>query len=319
MARPTLAYSACLGGSQVRFDGGHCRNSFLLDRLSQHADLLPLCPEVEVGLPSPRPALRLEDNGRGIELVPSKGGGEDLAPRMRELADRRVEALRAAGVHGMVVKRASPSCGLERVRVTRDGHRKKEGTGVFTARVLEHWPRLAVEEEGRLNDPLLRHQFLVRAFGAARLDELFDGRWRLGDLVAFHSREKYLLMAHRPTAYVALGRLVAGGKALDHAELEASYRHQFLDALSERAGRGRHVNVLEHMAGYFKDRAHDEARRNLLETVQRFAAGDCSLLEPLTLLRHMIRQYQLPYLQQQTYLEPYPAPLLRSSPPLAHR
>ena len=175
---------------------------------------------------------------------------------------------------------------------------------------MDRLTRLPVEEEGRLNDPVLRENFLERVFAYRRLKDLFRGRWTIGRLVAFHSAEKLLLMAHDPVAYRALGRLVADAKGRDRGELREAYEDGFCGALRKIATKRKHRNVLEHVAGYFKKVLSDDERRELHELIVDFHGGLVPLVVPVTLARHHVRRHGIEYLAGQTYLEPHPKELM---------
>lgn len=305
-----LAISACLLGQNVRFDGGHKRDPFLVEVLGKFVTFLPVCPELELGLGVPRPTIRLERRGEEVRLVDPKHGLDHTAA-MSRLARARVDALAAnPDLCGWVLKKDSPSCGLFRVKVwDPNGVPAKDGTGAFAAVLRERLPLLPAEEEGRLHDARLRENFYERVFAYRRLKDLFRGRWKLGDLVRFHTAEKLLLLAHDEPGYRALGRLVAGAKALPRAELAARYQEQFMRALETIATTRKHVNVLQHAAGFFKE-AEVPDRRELAERIEEYRRGLVPLIVPITLLRHLVRRHGTEYLAGQTYLEPHPKELL---------
>jgi len=305
-----VGISACLLGQNVRYDGGHKRDAFLTGALARFVTFVPVCPEVEVGMGVPRPSIRLERAGAELRLRDPKHD-VDHAAAMRRWAEARVAALERLDLSGFVLKKDSPSCGMERVKVhSGKGPGVKDGVGLFAETLLRRMPLLPVEEEGRLNDLALRESFVERVFAHRRLAALFRGRWTLGDVVRFHSAEKLLLLAHRPEAYRALGRLVAGAKRLPRAELARAYGEQYMAALRAPATRGRHANVLEHMAGYFKDRLGAAEKAELRETVADYRRGLVPLVVPLTLVRHHLRVHGAPYLDGQAYLEPHPKELM---------
>jgi len=306
-----IGVSACLVGEAVRYDGGHKRDAFLTDTLARFVRFVPVCPEVEVGLGIPRETLRLERDGRrGTRLVATKSGA-DHTSRMHRFAASRVAKLRDADLCGFVLKKDSPSCGLERVRrYDHNGVPAREGRGLFAAALVERLPLLPVEEEGRLRDPALRENFLERVFAYRRLRSAFRPRWTIGDLVRFHTAEKLLLLAHDPAGYRDLGRLVAGAKRTDRRDLRDRYATGFMQAMASKATKGRHANVLQHMAGYFRETLSAEDRRELEERVEEFRRGLIPLIVPITLFRHHVRREGVAYLAGQTYLEPHPKELM---------
>jgi uncharacterized protein YbgA (DUF1722 family)/uncharacterized protein YbbK (DUF523 family) len=305
-----VGISACLLGEQVRYDGGHKRDAFLTQTFGRFVEWVPVCPEVECGFGTPREAMRLVRVARGVRLLTVKTANDLTAP-MERFSRSRVSALAAEHLSGYVLKKDSPSCGLERVNVyDRHGAPVRSGRGLFAAALVEAFPHLPVEEEGRLADPRLRDNFVERVFAYGRLRGLFDGGWTVGDLVAFHTAHKLLLLAHAPEAYRRLGRLVAGARGVPRRDLERRYVDAFMRALAQLATARRHTNVLQHMAGYFKDRLDAASRRELAEAIADYRRGLVPLVVPLTLIRHHVRALDLSYLAGQAYLDPHPKELM---------
>jgi uncharacterized protein YbgA (DUF1722 family)/uncharacterized protein YbbK (DUF523 family) len=304
-----IGVSTCLLGEQVRFDGGHKRDPFLVETFGRYVEWVPVCPEVEAGFGVPRESMHLRRVDDQVRLVTTKTG-IDHTDTMRRYAARRVAALAAHDLCGYVLKKNSPSCGMERVKIYGRSGPVASGRGLFAAALLDAFPHLPVEEEGRLSDPRLRENFVERVFAYRRLRSLCSGRWSLGGLVAFHTAHKLQLMAHAPQRYAELGRLVAGAKARTRPVLQESYAEQFMSALEVMATPRRHVNVLQHILGYFSDQLDGGARRELVELIADYGRGLLPLVVPLTLVRHYVRQFGVAYLQAQTYLEPHPKELM---------
>ena len=305
-----LGVSSCLLGETVRYDGGHKRDPFLTDTLGPFVEWVAVCPEVEIGLGVPRPPIRLVGDPQTPRLVVEKTG-EDLTARMERWARGRIAALNALGLHGYVLKRGSPSCGLLRVRVYgEDGSPGRVGRGRFAAALTDALPLLPVEEEGRLTDAGLRESFIERVFGAARWQAFAASRPRAGDLVAFHAAHKFAILAHSPREYSELGRLVAGaGPRLGVGTLQ-TYATRFAQALAIRATRARHVNVLQHLAGFLKRQLTDDERAELGEMIAEYRRGLVPLVVPVMLLKHHVRRLSLAYLADQVYLSPHPKELM---------
>jgi uncharacterized protein YbgA (DUF1722 family)/uncharacterized protein YbbK (DUF523 family) len=281
-----------------------------VELLGPHVDWVAVCPEVEVGMPVPREAIRLVGLGARPRLLAERSQ-TDWTEAMEGWARAKVEQLAALDLSGFVVKKGSPSCGLERVRVhgLRGGAPRRDGTGAFTRVLVERLPLLPVEEEGRLHDPLLRESFVERVFAYTRWKALLAGGLDRGALVAFHTAHKLALLAHHPDAYRKLGRVVGGAKGRPVAALAEAYGALFMAALGRPATRGRHVNVLQHMVGYFKELPREE-RRELEEVVADYGRGHVPLVVPLTLLRSQVRRHGVDYLAGQTYLAPDPKELM---------
>ena len=305
-----LGVSSCLLGNAVRYDGGHKRERFLTDLLGRFVEWVPVCPELEAGMGVPRPALRLVRDGDVLRLVEIVSG-RDHTRCIQRLAAQRARALRGADLCGYVLKRGSPSCGMERVKVYGDtGIPKRDGQGLFAAALREAVPNLPTEEEGRLNDPRLRENFIERVFAYRRVRRLFRGRWTNGRVVAFHTAHELQLMAHAPAAYGELGRLVASLKRLPRAVVRKRYEAGFMAALARPASRGRNANVLQHAAGHLKEKLDSDSRAELADRIHEYRRGRVPLVVPVTLLRHHARLHEVDSLDGQVFLEPHPMELM---------
>ena len=298
-ARPRLGVSSCLLGEEVRFNGGHKRFRFLTDELAPFVDWVPYCPEIEIGLGTPREAIRLTAAGRLV----NRSGTADHTDAMAGLP-------LPSGLDGYVFKAKSPSCGIFAIpRYRPDGQPADHGgRGLYAERVLREFPLLAAVDEGRLNDAGLREAFVERVFAAARLRSLFGRRpWEPRDLVGFHARHKLQLLAHDPSRYAEAGRVVATAGSSPRAG--AAYREVFLAAMAERATRGRHANALQHAYSRV-GRELDRARRDdLVARIESYRRGEVPLSVPVALLAHYASGGELPWLAEQTYLAPFPAEL----------
>jgi uncharacterized protein YbgA (DUF1722 family)/uncharacterized protein YbbK (DUF523 family) len=306
-----IGISSCLLGDEVRFDGGHKRDAFLTGTLAPYVEWVRVCPEVEVGMGVPREPVRLVNVGGDTRMIATRSS-IDHTDNMRAYAARRTKELESLDLRGYVLKKDSPSCGMERVKVyDRGGNAPvRNGVGLYAAVLKSRFPALPIEEEGRLQDPVLRENFIERVFAYDRLRTLFDGRWTLKDLIAFHTAHKMALLAHSTTAYRELGRLVAEGKALPRGELRRRYEQLFMQTLARPATTARHTNVLMHMAGHLKKVADADGRRELAECIDEYRRGLVPLIVPLTLIRHHVRAHAVAYLAGQTYLEPHPRELM---------
>lgn len=310
-----IGVSSCLLGREVRYDGGHKRSSFIVDVLGPFVEFVPVCPEVELGLGTPRETLRLYRREGDIRLV--MANGEDHTEGMRRYSKRRADALAREDLSGYILKKDSPSCGMERVKVYVEPRRKdaaavpeKAGRGVFAEALLERFPHLPVEEEGRLQDPRLRENFIERVFAWRRLRTLFASRWSLGDLVRFHTAHKLVVLAHSPSAYRALGQLVARAKSMPRAALREQYEAGFMKALAAMATPGRQANVLHHMAGFLHDGLDVASRAELGTAIDDHRRGLVPLIVPITLVKHHVRRLGVEYLAGQVYLDPHPKELM---------
>ncbi|HSS49454.1 MAG TPA: DUF523 and DUF1722 domain-containing protein [Thermoanaerobaculia bacterium] len=309
--RVRIGISSCLLGQEVRYNGGHKRDDFLAGTLGRFVEWVPVCPEVEMGMGVPRPTIRLERIGGGVRLLmPSTG--DDLTDAMREFSRSRVEALAGLGLDGYVLKKGSPSCGMERVKIHQGaGAPSKAGRGLFAEALLRRLPHLPVEEEGRLNDPRLRESFVTRVFVHHRWQEGEREGWTRARLMRFHERHKFLLMARNQAAMRRLGKLLGEAGWNDSVrDLAVNYQEGLIAVLSRPATRRGHTNVLHHLLGFVSDALDTGDRAELVETIERYRQGLVPLVVPLTLIRHQVRRQGSEYLRDQVYFDPYPHELM---------
>lgn len=304
-----IGISRCLLGEMVRYDGGHQLDRYLRDTLGTYFDYVPICPEVELGLPTPRDTLRLVESDDGARLVFSRSG-EDITARMLNWAGKRVRELERENLCGFIFKAKSPSSGMERVKLyDRNGIPAKKGVGLFARVFMEHFPQLPVEEDGRMHDPVLRENFIECVFVLKRWRDLLAGGACAADLVDFHTRHKLLLLSHSPELYRTMGKLVARAGNLPASELQADYQALLMKAMRLHATVSKHVNVLQHLIGYFKRQLSADEKQEALELIDRYRQGSVPLIVPVTLINHYVRKYREPYLDRQHYLQPHPAEL----------
>ena len=307
--RIKIGISQCLLGENVRWNGGHARSRFITDTLSNYVDFVPVCPEVEAGFPIPRETFRLVGNPENPRLLTSRSK-VDHTEKMVQWASQRVKKLEKEDLCGFIFKKDSPNSGLYRVKVYNDkGMPVKKGVGLFARAFTERFPRIPVEEEGRLNDPNLRENFIERIFTLKRWRETLEKKKSIGSLVDFHTRHKLLILSHSQTHYRALGKLVAQGKSLPVETLYDHYELQLLESLNLKATVKKNINVLLHLLGYFKKELSADEKQEVLEIIERYREGHVPLIVPVTLINHFVRKYQQPYLLQQVYLNPHPVEL----------
>lgn len=303
-----LGISACLLGEPVRYDGGHKRDRCILETLAPHFDFRPICPEMGIGLGTPRPPLQLVQEGAAIR---ARGVHDPALDVTADLAafGRRVAA-EAHDLSGYLFKARSPSCGLERVRVhDQAGRAHPRGRGIYADAVLNSVPLLPAEEEGRLRDAALRENFLERVHAYARWRTLLAQDPTAEALVQFHTRHKLLLMAHGSEPLRVLGRIVANIGQIPLDEATARYGQTFMRALRYPATRKRHANVLYHAMGYLKKQLAPPDKIELAETIEAYRQGDVPRIIPITLMRHHLRRHPHPYLTQQVYWNGAPSGL----------
>lgn len=309
VAQPKVGLSACLAGFEVRYDGQHKRSSLCLNELAEHFSFQTFCPEVAAGFGTPRPTMRLVGDPSNPDLRYTAeviAMDRDLGEQLREGFVDKLEEF--SDLDGYILMKNSPSCGMERVKVYQsNGHPSQTpGRGLFAAALMERYPLLPVEEEGRLHDAKLYENFVLRVYAYRNFrSEVLDNP-SMKAIIAFHSSYKYVLMAQSPSQYKKLGNIVANHQQLDTEEVIKRYQLALTDALAKPAGRGNHTNTLEHILGYLKKSTSGEARQSIKETIHKYRLGEIPLVVPLTLLKHYIDQHGDAYIRTQRYLQPYP-------------
>ncbi|BCQ71244.1 hypothetical protein PEQA60_52340 [Pseudomonas sp. Eqa60] len=308
-AKPKIAISACLMGVEVRYNGGHKESRLCSRVLSDYFDFVPLCPEVAIGMGTPREPIRLVGDPEQPRAVGTVDASLDVTLPLAEYGERM--AAQVDDICGYIFMQNSPSCGLERVKVYQANgipHRNG-GRGIYAQAFCAQHPNLPVEEAGRLNDPVLRENFLTRVYVYRDWQALLKQGLTRRALTDFHSRCKYLLMAHHPEQYKALGNLLGSMGKGDATLIGPRYFSQLMEALSRCATRGTHSNVLQHISGYFKRAISSEDKQEMQRLINQYRQGIVPLVVPLTLLKHHLRQNPDPYIAQQLYLQPHPEDL----------
>ncbi len=302
--RIRLGVSACVVGEAVRYDGGHKRSDFVTEALGRHFDFVPLCPEVAIGLGTPRPTLRLIASDRGTRVCGSSDSSRDVTDALTDYAAARAAEL--DGISGYIFCAKSPSCGMERVPVyAENGHSLgKIGVGAYAAELKRRLPLLPMEENGRLQDPLLRENFVLRVVAYHRWQQLMQQGLSAVALQDYHRRHKFLLLAHDQASYRQLGPLLDGSG--DLAARAQRYIEGFMTALARPASRGNHVNALMHMQGFLKQQLSAEEKRLFVELLERYRQGQAPLMAVIEMLRLFIQRHRVSYLLDQYYLRPYP-------------
>ncbi len=304
-----LGVSACLLGERVRYDGGHKLDRFITDTLGKFVEFVPVCPEVECGLGTPREAMHLVAAPDGPRLI-TVHTRVDHTERMRTWARKRVAELGQEDLCGFIFKSGSPSSGLQKVKIYGDrGVVSKTGVGLFAQEFMRHFPLLPVEDEGRLHDPGLRENFLERVFTMKRWRDTLALGPKPGHLVEFHTRHKLLLMSHSPRHYQVLGRLIAHLKEQPLSQVCEQYQGLLMEALRLKATIRKNANVLVHALGYFKKNLSPAEKQELLEIIEAYRKGYLPLIVPVTLISHYVRKYEQTYLKGQYYLYPHPLEL----------
>ena len=305
--KPKIGISACLLGENVRFNGGHKQSQLCSEVLAAYFDFVPLCPEVAIGLGIPRETIRLVGDAAAPQAVGTVHRELNVTAPLGEYGEKM--AAEHSDLCGYIFMQKSPSCGLERVKVYRENGAPVDGggRGIYAQAFCARHPNLPVEEDGRLNDPVLRENFLTRVFVYASWQQLLGEGLSRHRLLAFHARYKYLLMAHSPAHYKSLGNLLGGmAKGEDLDALGSGYFSALMSGLKKCATRGTHTNVLQHISGYLKQAISADDKQEMQTVIGQYRQGIVPLVVPLTLLKHHFRLHPDRYIAQQAYLQPHP-------------
>ena len=303
-----VGVSSCLLGEQVRYDGGHKRDSFVSDQLAGYFSFYAVCPEVACGMSVPREPIRLYGNPEDPQVVTVKSG-IDCGEPLKRWVHQAIIVIKQRGLRGFILKKNSPSCGLYRMKVYQEkGPPQPHGRGIFAHALVEAVPLLPVEEEGRLTDAVLRENFVEQVFAYDQLLRFMETPPDRGALVAFHTGYKLLMMAHSPEHYRQLGRLVSGREPLE--VVYEQYPRLFMEGMRKIATPAKHTNVLMHCLGYFKKVLSGWEKAELLSLIERYRQRHIPLIVPITLLQHYVRKYDQQYLAGQCYFAPHPDELM---------
>lgn len=306
-----LGISSCLLGQEVRFDGGHKRDPFITGVLNKYFDFVAVCPEMAIGLGVPREPIQLIADAGQIRVVGTRKRSLDVTEKLRDYGREMARELTA--ISGYIFKSRSPSCGMERVKLypgARGGMPSREGVGQYAAAFMDEAPLLPVEEEGRLNDPVLRENFIERVFTYRRWQDHVRQGITAKSLLDFHTRHKFMLLAHSRRDYEELGRFLAGLNKKKIDVVAGTYIKKLMRALTKRATRRSHSNVLQHIQGYLKGQLDKSDKAELVDVIDRYRVGQLPLIVPITLLNHHFRRHPDPYITQQIYLNPHPPELM---------
>jgi uncharacterized protein YbgA (DUF1722 family)/uncharacterized protein YbbK (DUF523 family) len=309
-AKIRIGISSCLLGENVRYDGGHKLDHYLVDTLGKYIEWVPVCPEVEYGLPVPREAMRLVGDPISPRLV-TRSSGIDHTKGMLTWAGKKLKDIEKGDLCGFIFKSRSPSSGYKGVKVySSSGMPARRGTGIFAAAFIKHFPLVPIEDDGRLHDPQLRENFIERVFVFQRWKRFVETGPPVKGLVEFHTRHKLLLMSHSPKHYTLLGRLVADSGKLKKDEMLSKYISLLMEGLKLIATVKKNTNVLSHITGYFRKRLGPDEKAELVHVIENYHKGLVPLIVPITLIQHYVRKFDEPYLKKQYYLAPHPLELM---------
>jgi len=310
MGKIKIGISSCLLGEKVRYDAGHKLDRYITDTLGQYFEWVPICPEVEYGLPVPREPMRLVGDPDSPRLITIRTG-IDHTEGMLKWAEEKLKELEKEELCGFIFKSRSPSSGIGGVKVyTLSGMPSQRGIGLFGRAFMNKFPVIPVIDDGRLHDPGLRENFIERVFVYKRWQEFIKKGGLIRDLVAFHTEHKLLILSHSPKHFSVLGQLIAKPKQNKPEDLNAEYVNLLMECLRLVATVKKNTNVLQHIIGYFKNQLSSDDKKELLEVIENYHKGYIPLIVPIVLVKHYVRKFDEPYLGKQYYLNPHPLELM---------
>jgi uncharacterized protein YbgA (DUF1722 family)/uncharacterized protein YbbK (DUF523 family) len=306
--KPLLGLSSCLVGERVRFDSGHKKNAYVTGVLGDYFEFAPFCPEVEIGLGIPREPIRLVTVGDEVRCRGTRNSELDVTDEL--------DAVALAQKHwheklsGYILKKDSPSCGMERVKVYNESMPTKKGVGIYAKRLMENCPNLPVEEEGRLEDAHLRENFIQRVYVYHRWQTMCKTELSISSLQEFHAKHKYIFMSHDQLEARELGSLLAIKSTTDLAELSETYIKKAMQLLKKIASKKNHTNTLHHLQGYLKKYLDSGDKAELKDVIANYKEGLLPLIVPITLLRHHFRRFPNEYIRKSYYMSAHPGELM---------
>ena len=303
-----IGISSCLMGEKVRFDSGHKRNAYINGILSNFFEFTAFCPEVEIGLSIPREPIRLVTLNDKVRCVGTRNPELDVTEDLYRSADEQQFWHRQ--LCGYILKKGSPSCGMERVRLYKGDIPDRIGVGLYAERLMQNFPDLPVEEEGRLEDPVLRENFIQRVYIYSRWQKLMAQAVSMKSLTLFHAQHKYIYMSHDQSMARQLGSWLADNHKTDLNTLTRQYLSKMMTLLKHRATRKNHVNTLQHVQGYLKNHLDADDKQELTTNINQYREGLLPLIVPITLLRHHFRRHPNNYISDSYYMQPHPSELM---------
>ena len=306
-----IGVSSCLVGEKVRWNGDHKQDKYVRQVLSKYFEYTPVCPEMEVGMGVPRETVALYGDVEKPKMI-SKKTQTDWTGPMQKYIKNRIDSLNSDDLCGYIFKSKSPSCGLGRVPLYSEfgSNKVKHGPGMFAKAFINSFPLVPTEDEGRLNDPRIRENFIVRVFSFKRFNLLLKENFSLGKWVKFHTQHKFLLLAHSRKHYDELGELVAHAKSIKPSSLKEKYGSLFMEALICKTTPKKNTDVLLHMMGFFKKVLNKVEKEDILTAIEDYRSEILPLIVPVTLIRHQVKKYNIKYLRDQVYLNPHPKELM---------
>ena len=309
--KPTILISKCIEGEPCRYDGSMIKDSFI-SKLKTYVNIIEVCPEVGIGLSTPRDSLRLVENKSAVSLVCSKTG-EDLTEKMIDFSNTFLKSLDKSKIQGIILKGKSPSCGVKDVKLYNNIEKgsaiNKNNSGIFAQKLIMEFGDIPIEDEGRLTNYNIRETFLTRVyanFNYAKVEKMKS----VNELIKFQSQYKYLLMAYSPARQKELGKIVGSATKLNINDSIKEYKTVLSQALSTSQRPMRNINMLLHLFGYFSKELSKEEKAFFLDTLEKYQNKKVPFSLPLTIIKSWAIRFNNEYLLEQKIFECFPIELV---------
>jgi uncharacterized protein YbgA (DUF1722 family)/uncharacterized protein YbbK (DUF523 family) len=313
--RPRVSISKCLGFEKCRFDGSMI-SSDEVEQLKEFVDFLPLCPEMGMGLPSPRESLRLiiDKKNEDKHRLSTTKGGIDMTEEMLEYSKEASIQLMEFNPDGFLLKSRSPSCGIKEVRlyssIEKGPSLNNKSKGLYAEFMMDRFPELIFEDEGRISNFNLREHFYIYIFTKADFRKTKELRTSKA-LIDFHSKNKYLFMAYSQTQLSVLGRIVANHEKKTIEDTIAEYESNMNKLLLKMPATGKYINVMMHIFGYFSKHLSDSEKAYFLDSLENYRSQHIPQSTVMGLLWSWVIRFDENYLKMQTVFNPFPKELIQ--------
>jgi uncharacterized protein YbgA (DUF1722 family)/uncharacterized protein YbbK (DUF523 family) len=306
-SKPTIAISGCLLGEPVRYNRGHSEDQWITRNLSKFVNFKSFCPEVSMGLGTPRDEIQLYYKGsdKNKLFLRSKSDKSDLTDLAHKTFKEIDKDLDDSIINGFIMMRKSPSCGHYNVKTVSeyDSGPVTHNQGIFASHLEAKNPESPFIDSGKLKNTQLREQFIKTVFAHHRLLRI---KKDISSLQLFHQRYKYIIMEHSHSKVSKLGQLAANSTNLDFNQVYAKYKTLFFETFSIEPTIKTRSNVFLHLMGYLKKQLSSDEKDEILNLFEEYKKGIHSIAVPVSLLKIYIKTYNIEYLVDQYYFNPYP-------------
>ncbi|HEX7467429.1 MAG TPA: DUF523 and DUF1722 domain-containing protein [Methanobacterium sp.] len=306
--KPCLVSSKCIEFDSCRYNGLMIKSS-VVENLRGYAEFRPICPEIGIGLGVPRDPVRVVDTGNGLELF-QPTTGKRHASKMNEFSESFLNSIRT--VDGFILKNRSPSCGIKAINLYdsfKNSKPRRDGVGIFAMNIMNKFPKIPIEDEGRLRNLFIRENFLTKIFTLANFRSVKSGGFQ--DIINFQTENKLLLMSYSPENTRKMGQILSNRHERSLKEIRADYEYLLFETLSKSPDVSLNINVLMHTLGYFSKKITNKEKKFFLSTLYRYRKGHIPILVCLNIIKLWTIRFDQDYLAKQTFFEPFPQDLMQ--------